>query len=140
MSCSRSRPQEKNSRSRSRLKTRRLRNPSYQCWISEFQLRIFRVPDPGKSSGCMRIWIQPIPVLLLIKYGYLYLEITKNTLNSIIKKNLPIICHFIFHTTVLQYTKSRIHRPKVRNKIFNSLLFQFLLDPDPEQYFWIRIQ
>ena len=28
-------------------------------------------------------------------------------LNSIKKKNLPTICHFLFHTTVLQYTQSR---------------------------------
>ena len=57
----------------------------------------------------------------------------KNTLNSIIK-NLPTICHFLFQSIVLQYTLSRIHRPKIKNKIFIYLLFKFLLDTDPEQF------
>ena len=40
------------------------------------------------------------------------------------------ICHFSVHTTVLQSTQSRIHRPKIRNTIFFIyLLFPFLLDP-----------
>ena len=32
--------------------------------------------------------------------------------------------------TVLQYTQSRIHKPKMRYKIFIDLLFHFLLDPE----------
>ena len=42
-----------------------------------------------------------------------------NTLNSIRKKNLPIICHFLFQSTgtVLQCTQSRTPRPKIKNKI-----------------------
>ena len=34
--------------------------------------------------------------------------------------------HFLFHTSVQQYTQSRIHRP---NKFFIYLPFHFLLDP-----------
>ena len=37
----------------------------------------------------------------------------KHTLNSIKKKNT--ICLFLFHTTVLQYTQSRIHGPKLES-------------------------
>ena len=33
--------------------------------------------------------------------------------NSIKKKNLPTICHFLFHNSVLRYTQSKIHRPKI---------------------------
>ena len=59
----------------------------------------------------------------------------KHTLNSIKKKNLSTICHFLFHTTVLQYTKSRIHRSKIIFKFFIYLLFHFCwihADPDPQ--------
>ena len=49
----------------------------------------------------------------------------KNTLNSIIKKNLPF--SISKYRTVLQYTQSRIHRPK--NKLFCYLLLHLLLDP-----------
>ena len=47
------------------------------------------------------------------------------TLNLIKKNNQPTICHFLFHTTVLQYTstQSRIHRAKIRNKTYNCLSF-----------------
>ena len=79
----------------------------YSGSSSEFS----RVPDPGRSSGSMRIRIWILPMLI----KYLYLDIVnKTTLNSIIKKNLSTtcICHFLFLTTgtVLQYTKSRIQR------------------------------
>ena len=65
------------------------------------------------------------------RYSYEYLDFlpyylatfenysTKKTLNSIKKKNIPIICHFLFQSTVLQYTQTRIHRPKMVNKISN---------------------
>ena len=46
------------------------------------------------------------------------------------KKNLPTICPFLFHTTVLQ---SRIHRPKIINKIFIEVLLSFLLDLELEK-------
>ena len=61
-----------------------------------------------------------------------YLEIIeeKNALKSVKKKNLLIICHFLFYTTVLQYTQSRTQRPKISNSVFIYLLFHFLLDPD----------
>ena len=61
-----------------------------------------------------------------------YLEIIeeKNALKSVKKKNLLIICHFLFHTTVLQYTQSGTQRPKISNSVFIYLLFHFLLDPD----------
>ena len=65
--------------------------------ISEFQIRIQHILFKHKA----------------------YLEITKqHTINSIKKKYLPTICHFLFHTIVLQYIQSRIHRPKIRNTFF----------------------
>ena len=54
----------------------------------------------------MRIRIH-IPTIL---FKHLYLEIVKNTLNSIIKKNISTIWHFLLNTAVLQYTGSRIRR------------------------------
>ena len=37
-------------------------------------------------------------------------------------KNLPSIYHFLLHTTVLQYTQSRIHRPKIGSFYLSALL------------------
>ena len=48
------------------------------------------------------------------------------------KEEFSPICHLLFHTTVLQYTQSRIHRSKIRNKGFIYLFFHFLLDPDSD--------
>ena len=70
----------------------------------------------------MQIRIQHI--LLSTVYLEFKLEIQKE------KSNNYRICHRLFHTTVLQYTQSRIHRPKMRNNIFIYLLFHFLLDPE----------
>ena len=61
------------------------------------------------------------------------LLIRKNTLNSIKKKNPSIICHFLFHITVLKYTQSTIHKPTIRNTFFIYLLLHFLQDLDLEQ-------
>ena len=47
------------------------------------------------------------------------------------------MCHFLFHTTVLQILQSRIHRPNILFKKNLSAL-SFLLDPDPEQIFRIQ--
>ena len=101
----------------------------YSFEFSEFRIWIkAKVPDPFGSRS------NPYRYYLSIFGNY------KNTLNSIKKKILPPICHFLFYYigTVIQYTQSRIHRPKMRNTIFNYLLFHFLLDP--EQQFRIRIQ
>ena len=38
-----------------------------------------------------------------------------------------------YYCTVLHYTQSRIHRPKIKNIIIIYRPFLFLLDPDPEQ-------
>ena len=84
------------------------------------------------------------------RYSYEYLDFlpyylatfenysTKKTLNSIKKKNIPIICHFLFQSTVLQYTQTRIHRPKMVNKISNLFALSFsagsgTIIPDPDQ-------
>ena len=94
----------------------------------------FIVPDSDPGSD-------PDPDTDPIHIIYASLEINKTHLKmikSIKKKNLPNICNFLFHSTVLQYTQSRIHRPKIKNKIFIYLFFHFLLDP--EQQFCIRIR
>ena len=59
-----------------------------------------------------RIRIQPI------LFTYTYLEIITKSTPSIKKKNLSTSCHFLFHTTVQQYTKSRIHKPTMLNTNF----------------------
>ena len=46
-----------------------IRNDLFRIRI---QLWIFWNPDPGKSSGTMRIRIQPIPSMLLISSPFLY--------------------------------------------------------------------
>ena len=89
----------------------------------------------------MRNRIQPI-----FKYR-IFGNYKKQTLNSIKKKNLLTIGHFLFHTTVLQYTQSRIHRPKLRNKNCSFIFcwirnnnfgfgsrqkFRIHADPDPD--------
>ena len=54
-----------------------------------------------------------------------YLEIIKNTLNSIKKKNQPTICYFfyfILQSYRLQNKQSRIQRPKIINKYAISFL------------------
>ena len=101
---------------------------------SEFsEFRIHADPDPTRV-----IWV--------------YLEIVNTSrLNSIIKKNLSTICHFIFHTTVLQYTKSRIRREntfllvctfifnwiRIRNNNSGSRQkFRIHADPDPQH--WLK--
>ena len=113
-------------------------------WI-RIKLGIFRVPVPGKSSGSIRIRIQSI-------FFYVSLEIIfKKPLNSIIKKNLPTICHFLHtSTTFLQHTQSRIHRFKMKNIFFlhlSALSFfagsgTIITYPDPGKSsgsMWIRI-
>ena len=62
--------------------------------------------------------------------------VNKNTLNSI--TNLSTICHFIFHTTVLQYrnrySKSRIHR-EITFWLICSFIFCWIhADPDPKHW------
>ena len=61
--------------------------------FSDFRIRA-KVPDPHPTHFILSI------------FG----NCKKTTLKSIIKKNLSTICNFIFHTTVLQYSKSRIQR------------------------------
>ena len=75
----------------------------------------------------IRIRIQPI----LFKHNWKY----KKNLKFTKKKNLPTICHFLLHCTV-QYTQSRIHKPKIKNKIFLNLFAgagsgTIIQDPDP---------
>ena len=78
----------------------------------------------------MRIRIQP--KLLLGNY--------KNNINSIKKKNLPTNFHVLFYIGVLQYTKSRITRPKMRNKMLIYLVFNFFLDPFGSESAALRIR
>ena len=58
----------------------------------------------------------------------------RNTLNSIKKKNLPTICYFLFHRTLLQYTQCRVHRPKIRSIIFIYLLFIYPCGSGPQHW------
>ena len=74
-------------------------------------------------NDLFRIRIQPIPVLFDHIWNFKIKQKEENT----------IICHFLFQTTVLQYTHSRIHGPKIINNILIYPLFHFLLDPDPKQ-------
>ena len=64
----------------------------------------------------------------LMMAGYSF-ELEKNTSKLKFKfnqkKNLTTICHFLCRSSVLQYTQSRIHRPKIRNQVFIYLLFPF---------------
>ena len=62
-----------------------IRNDLFRIRI---QLRIFRVSDPAQCP-CFKAYLN------IIK---------KSTLNFIKMKNLPTICHLLFHTTVLQYS------------------------------------
>ena len=71
-----------------------------------------------------RIHVIPDPTHII----YVYLEIIKKHEST---NYLP--CSTVFRITVLQYTQSRIHRPKRRNKILIYLLCHFLLDPDQEK-------
>ena len=62
------------------------------------------------------------------------IRIQATTLNLIIKKNLKTICHFIFHTTVLQYAKFRIHR-EITFLLICPFIFSWIrihADPDPQ--------
>ena len=84
---------------------------------------------PSSGSGSrpkVRIHADPDPEPTYIKKVLVSLEIIKNTLNSIKKKNLKSIYHSLFHTTV-QHTKS----PEFTLHSFIYLLFHILLDPDP---------
>ena len=94
-----------------------IRNDLFRIRI-QIQLRIFRLP----------------PIL----FSHIWKLFQKITLNSIKKKNIPIICHFLFQSTVLQYTQTRIHRPKMVNKISNLFALSFsagsgTIIPDPDQ-------
>ena len=94
-----------------------IRNDLFRIRI-QIQLRIFRLP----------------PILL----SHIWKLFKKITLNSIKKKNIPIICLFLFQSTVLQYTQTRIHRPKMVNKISNLFALSFsagsgTIIPDPDQ-------
>ena len=112
--------------------------------FSEFRIRIqAKVSDPcgSRSKPC---------------FFYVYLEIVnKTTLNLIIKKNLSTICHFLFHTTVLQY-KSRIQREitflffcsfifcwiRIRNNNSESgsrHKFRIHADPDTQHWLWQQV-
>ena len=75
------------------------------------QLWNFTVPDPD-----------PVHII----WTYLKIDLKKHFIvNAIKKENLPTICHILFHTRVLQYTQSRIHRLKIRNIFFFYLLLLF---------------
>ena len=63
-----------------------------------------------------RIRIQIPPIF----FGEIWKFLNKN-LHSIIKKILPIICHFLFHTSVLQYTHRKMFRSWIQNTILNDL-------------------
>ena len=63
-----------------------------------------------------RIRIQIPPIFL----GEIWKFLNKN-LHSIIKKILPIICPFLFHTSVLQYTHRKMFRSWIQNTILNDL-------------------
>ena len=89
---------------------------------SEFsEFRIHADPDPcrSRSDPC---------------YLSIFGNCKQTTLNSIIKKNLSTICHFLchflFHTSVLQYTKPRIRR-EIRILITGICSFMFC---------WIQIR
>ena len=70
----------------------------------------------SRSRQKFRIHADPDPTQIILVYLEIY---------SIKKKILRTICPSLFHTTVLQYTESRIHGPKMRNNIFLDLLFHF---------------
>ena len=99
---------------------------------SGYSLRIFRVPDPGKSFG--------IQLILWSIFG----NYKKHTLNSIKKKNLPVpnICHFLFHTTVHWVQSYSTHSPEfaglkweIKFLFICSFIFAgsrtIIPDPDP---------
>ena len=70
----------------------------------EYQIRIpiqAKVPDPCGSGSNPH-------------YLSIFGNCKKHTINSIIKKNLSTICHFLFHNTVLQYT---VHSPEFTEKL-----------------------
>ena len=117
------------------------------CWISSSS------PRPSSSSSMwvwkrFLLWIMfclkqccwsgmiipdPDPAFRVSDPAYFiqaYLEIIKNTLNSIKKKNLPFTVYAVF----LFHTQSRVHRPKIINTFFIYLLDYFLLDPDPQHW------
>ena len=107
--------------------------------FSEFRIRIqAKVPDPcGSGSN---------PCYLII-FG----NCKQNHLkpNSIIKKNLSTICHFLLNTTVLllQYTESRIHTEITFLPTVSALSylagsgsgsrqkFRIHAEPDPRHFF-----
>ena len=95
----------------------RIRNDLFRIRI---QLSIFRVPDPdpGKSSGSMRIRIQPI----LIKY---FRNNNKHTLNSIKKKNLNN--YLPFSISYYSPTVQTVH-----NSQFYLYVLSVFADPDPD--------
>ena len=68
------------------------------------QLRIFRVPDPDLDADPTHTGYY------LSKLGIYFKEHIK--LNQKEEFTNYSICHFLFHTTVLQKTQSRIHRLK----------------------------
>ena len=89
-------------------------------------------PDPAlnfprsgsRSRQKFRVHADPDPTHVI----QVYLEnVNKTTLNSIIKKNLSTIFHFLFHTSTVLH---KVQNSK-RNNIFSYLLFIFC---------WIRIR
>ena len=86
----------------------RIRNDLFRIRI---QLWIFRVPDP-----------------ILFKHIW---KLLKKHLKFNQKEESTNYLPFSSYNTVLQYTQSRIHRPKMRNKILFTCFFIFC---------WIRIR
>ena len=119
-----------------------IRNDLFRIRI---QLWIFRVPDPdpGKSSGSNPCYLS------------IFGNCKQNHLKFNHKKNLSTICHFLFHTTVLQHTKSGIQREitfsficffifcwiRIRNNNFESgsrQKFRIHADTDPDPQHWFN--
>ena len=88
-------------------------------------------PDPGKSSGSIRILD-----IHIIKYLYIW-KLKKTHLKF--NQKDEYINYLPFSISYYSPTVHKVQNSQ-RNNSFIYLLFHIQLDPDPEQYFRIRIQ
>ena len=86
-----------------------------------------RMIHSGSSYEFLEFRIQFQPIL----FKHIWKILKKKRLKFNQKKKTLSIWHFLFQTTVLQYTQSRINRPKIINQIL--LISSFIFS-------WIRIR
>ena len=87
---------------------------------------------PWSEAGRVWAWLAAPPTTTVVRKavmhnnpGNIFLSPVLRIRNDLFRiyKNRPTICHFLFYTTVLQYTHSKIHRPEIRSNFFCSFIF-----------------